>query len=57
MISRSIMALSCINMGLALYVGFYVPTEHHAAFALTIRDYFLLSSTAFALSLYGVLKK
>ena len=57
MILRSIMALSCINMGLALYAGFYIPIEHHDAFALTIRDYFLLSSTAFALSLYGVLKK
>ena len=57
MILRSIMALSCINMGLALYAGFYIPIEYHDSFALTIRDYFLLSSTTFALSLYGVLKK
>jgi len=57
MILRSIMALSCINMGMALYAGFCIPVEYHDTFALTIRDYFLLSSTGFVLSLYGTLKK
>tara|TARA_R110001599_G_scaffold291173_1_gene494536 strand:+ start:702 stop:875 length:174 start_codon:yes stop_codon:yes gene_type:complete len=54
---KSIMTLSCINMAFALYAGFYIPHEHHSSFALTIRDYFLISAVAFAIALHGTLKK
>jgi hypothetical protein len=54
---RSMLALSCVNMGLALYAGFFIPIEYHEGFAFPIRDYFLISFVAFCLSLYRILKK
>jgi hypothetical protein len=54
---KSVMALSCINMAFAMYAGFYIPTEYHSSFALTIRDYFLISAVAFAISLHGIINR
>jgi len=54
---RSMLALSCVNMGLALYAGFFIPVEYHESFAFPIRDYFLISFVGFCLSLYRILKK
>ena len=57
MMLRSLLSLSAINMGLALYAGFFIPPEYHTEFALPIRDYFLLSSVSFCLALYCFVKK
>lgn len=55
MIIRSILALSAINIGLAMYAGFFIPPEHHTEFALPIRDYFLVSFVIFCISLRNYL--
>ena len=57
MISRAIMATGAIQMGLAVYMGYFIPREHHHFFALSARDFFLVSFVAFAFGLYGVLKQ
>lgn len=43
MIIRSILALSAINIGLAMYAGFFIPPEYHTHLAIPVRDYFLIS--------------
>jgi len=35
--------LSAINIGLTIYVGFFIPPEYHTHFAMPVRDYFLIS--------------
>ena len=57
MISRAIMAMGAVQMGLAIYMGYFIPKEYHHFFALSARDFFLISFVAFALGLYGVLKE
>ena len=42
-VNRSILALSAINIGLTIYVGFFIPPEYHTHFAMPVRDYFLIS--------------
>ena len=56
MISRAIMALGAVQMGLAIYMGYFIPKEYHHFFAFSARDFFLISFVAFALGLYGVLR-
>jgi len=56
MISRAIMATGAIQMGLAVYMGYFIPREHHHFFALSARDFFLISFVAFAIGLHGVLE-
>jgi len=51
------MALGAIQMGLAIYMGHFIPKEHHHFFAFSARDYFLISFVAFSLGLCGVIKK
>ena len=46
------MTLSCINIGLSVYAGFFIPPEYHETFALPIKDYFLISAVSFAVCLY-----
>jgi len=41
--NRSILALSAINIGLAIYAGFFIPQEYHTHLAIPVRDYFLIS--------------
>ena len=57
MISRAIMAVGAVQMGLAIYMGYFIPREHHHLFAFSARDFFLISFVAFALGLHGVIKK
>jgi len=57
MISRAIMAMGAIQMGLAIYMGYFIPREYHHFFALSARDFFLVSFVAFAWGLYGVLRE
>jgi len=57
MISRAIMATGAIQMGLAIYMGYFIPKEYHHFFAFSARDFFLISFVAFAWGLYGILKK
>ncbi len=57
MISRAIMAMGAVQMGLAIYMGYFIPKEHHHFFAFSARDFFLISFVAFAFGLYGVLKQ
>ena len=56
MIGRAIMAMGAIQMGLAIYMGYFIPKEYHHFFALSARDFFLISFVAFAFGLYGVLR-
>lgn len=56
MIGRAIMAMSTVQMGLAIYMGCFIPREHHHFFALSARDFFLISFVAFALGLRSHLK-
>ncbi len=56
MISRAIMAMGAVQMGLAIYMGYFIPKEYHHFFAFSARDFFLISFVAFALGLHGVLK-
>ncbi len=51
MMLKSLTAISLINIGFALYMGFYIPTDHHELFALTARDYFLISFVTLILSM------
>ncbi len=57
MISRAIMALGASQMVLAIYMGYFIPRENHHFFAFSARDFFLISSVAFAFGLYGVMNK
>ena len=57
MISRAIMAMGAIQMGLAIYMGYFIPKEYHHFFAFSARDFFLIAFVGFALGLYGVLKE
>lgn len=57
MISRAIMAMGAVQMGLSIYMGYFIPEEYHHMFALSARDFFLLSFVAFSLGLYGVIKE
>ena len=57
MISRAIMAMGAVQMGLAIYMGYFIPKEYHQFFAFSARDFFLISFVAFSLGLYGVLKE
>lgn len=57
MLLRSIMTLSCINIGLSVYAGFFIPPEYHETFALPIKDYFLISAVSFAACLYALASK
>lgn len=41
--SKSIIAMSLVNISLAMYVGFFIPPEYHSQFAMPIKDYFLIS--------------
>ncbi len=56
MISRAIMAMGAVQMGLAIYMGYFIPKEYHHFFAFSARDFFLISFVAFALGLHGVLR-
>ena len=56
MISRAIMAMGAIQMGMAIYMGYFIPKEYHHFFAFSARDFFLISFVAFALGLHGVLR-
>jgi len=56
MVSKAIMAMGAIQMGLAVYMGLAIPKEYHHFFALSARDFFLLSFVAFSLGLYSHLK-
>jgi len=56
MISRAIMAMGAVQMGLAIYMGYFIPKEYHHLFAFSARDFFLISFVAFALGLHGVLR-
>jgi len=51
------MALGAIQMGLAIYMGYFIPEEYHHFFAFSAKDFFLISFVAFAFGLYGVLKQ
>jgi len=57
MTSKAIMILGAIQMGLSVYMGYFIPKEHHHFFAFSARDFFVVSFVAFALGLYGVLKE
>ena len=50
------MAMGAVQMGMAIYMGYFIPKEYHHFFALSARDFFLISFVAFALGLYGVIK-
>ena len=56
MISRAIMALGAVQMGLSLYMGYFIPEEYHHMFAFSARDFFLMSFVAFCVGLYGVVR-
>ena len=56
MINRAIMAMGAVQMGLAIYMGYFIPKEYHHFFAFSARDFFLISFVAFALGLHGVLR-
>jgi len=51
------MALGASQMVLAIYMGYFIPRENHHFFAFSARDFFLISSVAFAFGLYGVMNK
>jgi uncharacterized membrane protein YjjP (DUF1212 family) len=51
------MAMSAVQMGLAIYMGYFIPKEYHHFFAFSARDFFLIAFVGFALGLYGVLKE
>ncbi len=51
------MAMGAVQMGLSIYMGYFIPEEYHHMFALSARDFFLLSFVAFSLGLYGVIKE
>lgn len=51
------MAMGAVQMGLAIYMGYFIPKEYHQFFAFSARDFFLISFVAFSLGLYGVLKE
>tara|TARA_B100001121_G_scaffold258041_1_gene236550 strand:+ start:7755 stop:7934 length:180 start_codon:yes stop_codon:yes gene_type:complete len=55
-ISRAIMAVGTVQMGLAIYMGYFIPKEYHHFFAFSARDFFLISFVAFAFGLHGVLR-
>ena len=57
MISRAIMAMGAVQMGLAIYMGYFIPKEYHHFFAFSAREFFLISFVAFAWGLHGVLKR
>ena len=57
MLSRAIMAMGAVQMGLSSYMGYFIPEEYHYMFAFSARDFFLLSFVAFSLGLYGVIKE
>lgn len=57
MISRAIMAVGAVQMGLAIYMGYFIPKEYHHFFAFSAKDFFLISFVSFCVGLYGVLKK
>ena len=57
MLSRAIMAMGAGQMGLSIYMGYFIPEEYHYMFAFSARDFFLLSFVAFSLGLYGVIKE
>ena len=50
------MAMGTVQMGLAVYMGYFIPKEHHHFFAFSARDFFLISFVAFAFGLHGVLR-
>ena len=50
------MAMGAVQMGLAIYMGYFIPKEYHHFFAFSARDFFLISFVAFALGLHGVLR-
>ena len=56
MISRAIMALGAVQMGLSLYMGYFIPEEYHHMFAFSARDFFLISFVSFCVGLYGVVR-
>lgn len=46
------MACSSIQMGLAIYMGYFIPKEHHHFFALSARDFFLIAFVSFCFGLH-----
>ena len=50
------MAMGAVQMGLSIYMGYFIPEEHHHMFAFSAKDFFLISFVAFTTGLYGVLK-
>ncbi len=40
MISRAIMAMGAVQMGLSIYMGYFIPEEYHYMFAFSARDFF-----------------
>lgn len=57
MISRAIMAMGAVQMGLSIYMGYFIPPEHHHMFAFSAKEFFLISFVAFSLGLYYHLKE
>lgn len=52
MYSWMLIGICAVNMALAVLTGIFIPVEYHGHFALSPRDYFLLSFVGFCLGLY-----
>ena len=50
------MAMGAVQMGLSIYMGYFIPEEYHHMFAFSAKDFFLISFVAFVTGLYGVLR-
>tara|TARA_B100000989_G_C19326344_1_gene378916 strand:+ start:488 stop:667 length:180 start_codon:yes stop_codon:yes gene_type:complete len=57
MISRAMMACSAVQMCLAVYMGYFIPKEHHHFFAFSARDFFLIAFVGFCLGLHIYIKE
>lgn len=56
MFPRILMSVCAVNMILAIYMGFFIPTEFHDSFALEAREYFVLSFVGFCFGLLNHLR-
>ena len=52
MYSWMLIGVCAVNMALAVLAGFFIPVEYHSNFALSPRDYFLLSFVGFCLGVH-----
>ena len=57
MFARVLMSVCGINMGLAIYMGFFIPLELHKNFAFTSKDYFVVSFVGFCFGLLHYLRQ